>query len=456
MSAPPKPWEASRNNFRLQQQQNTSSFSSPQTSSVFPRSTYASDKTMFTSNNSTPQTSIPRAPPRPPGSTLPAGTLGQSYGMNSYGYNSPTYSPYGMRSSYGYGGGYGGYSSLGMGGYSSYGSPYSSYGMMGYGRANYSPYGQMPYGQQAADSGFIRMAEENSRPAFESLESMVHAFGSVSMMLESTFYAIHSSFRAVLGVADNFGRMRGMLAQVFSALTIFRAVRWAYHKLLELLGLRKAGGSEKIWAEAKVDSGLAAIGATADQEARKSSAWPIVMFMSLVMGGPYLIWKLVRSVLSNIPDAENAPGGSNEPWMQGKAPCMIGKATYSYHAAGADELSFNVGDVIAMAPQDKQPYHADGWLIGRKIGEASGGVINGPSPIGLVPSNHFKTLYCKAKKPSAQASTGEMPVIKEEPQPSTSSAPNFSPVEKLIEEQNELSDTSEPEVINMPEESVTV
>ncbi|CAB3379424.1 Hypothetical predicted protein [Cloeon dipterum] len=309
MSAPPKPWEASRNNFRLQQQQNTSSFSSPvQTSSVFPRSTYTSDKMMFTSNNSTPQTSIPRAPPRPPGSTLPAGTLGQSYGMNSYGYNSPTYSPYGMRSSYGYGGGYGGYSSLGMGGYSSYGSPYSSYGMMGYGRANYSPYGQMPYGQQAADSGFIRMAEENSRPAFESLESMVHAFGSVSMMLESTFYAIHSSFRAVLGVADNFGRMRGMLAQVFSALTIFRAVRWAYHKLLELLGLRKAGGSEKIWAEAKVDSGLASIGATADQDARKSSAWPIVMFMSLVMGGPYLIWKLVRSVLSNIPDAENAPG----------------------------------------------------------------------------------------------------------------------------------------------------
>lgn len=79
--------------------------------------------------------------------------------------------------------------------------------------------------------------------------------------------------------------------------------------------------------------------------------------------------------------------------MVGKAPCMIGKASFNYHAGSADELSFNVGDVIAMAPTEKQPYQADGWLLARKIGDASGAHINGPSPIGLVPSNHFKTLY---------------------------------------------------------------
>lgn len=84
---------------------------------------------------------------------------------------------------------------------------------------------------------------------------------------------------------------------------------------------------------------------------------------------------------------------SNEPWMVGKAPCMIGKASFNYQAGSADELSFNMGDVIAMAPTEKQPYQADGWLLARKIGDASGAHINGPSPIGLVPSNHFKTLY---------------------------------------------------------------
>lgn len=378
------------------------------------------------------------------------------------GYNS-SYSPYGMRSGYGSYGGYGGMSSYsgygGLGGYGSYGSGYGggygSYGspyssLMSYGRGGYGGYGmngQMPHmpGQDNRYStnnydlrfltccpfcSFIQMAEESSRPAFQSLESMVHAFGSVSMMLESTFFAIHSSFRAVLGVAENFGRMRGMLAQVFSALTIFKAVRWAYHQLLVLLGnfasltrihkkinfsnsvgIRKRGSTEKIWAEATADSGMASIGGPQGAEARKSSAWPIVMFMSLVMGGPYLIWKLLRSVLSNVPDAQQSQGtlfflfnlnfslnfvnldASNEPWMVGKAPCMIGKASFNYQAGSADELSFNMGDVIAMAPTDKQPYQADGWLLARKIGDASGAHVNGPSPIGLVPSNHFKTLY---------------------------------------------------------------
>ncbi|XP_059486010.1 peroxisomal membrane protein PEX13 [Neocloeon triangulifer] len=421
MSAPLKPWETRNNSLRLQQQQNTTSFASSLPSqSVFPRpgTMYSADN-LYGASSSNPQMTGPRAPPRPPGSTVPGGTMSQSYATGSYG---SSYSPYGMRPSYGYGGGYGGYSSYGYGtgGYGSYTSPYSSYGMMGgYGRGygGVGQYGQMPYGHAAAESRFIRMAEENSRPAFESLESMVHAFGSVSMMMESTFYAVHSSFRAVLGVAENFGRMRGMLAQVFSALTIFRAMRWAYHKLLELLGIRKSGNSEKVWADATAESGLASISGAEGQEAQKSSAWPIVMFMSLVMGGPYLIWKLVRSVMKNIPDPESAKSGNSEPWMVGKAPCMIGKATYSYHAGSADELSFNAGDVIAMAPTDKQPYHADGWLIGRKISDVSRGSTSEPSPIGLVPSNHFKTLYSKAKKTTeATSSPSELPVINEDDQ----------------------------------------
>jgi hypothetical protein len=73
-------------------------------------------------------------------------------------------------------------------------------------------------------------------------------------------------------------------------------------------GIRKAGSTEKIWAEASADSGLAAVGGPLDEETKRSSAWPIVMFMSLVMGGPYLIWKLLRSVLSNIPESTKSQG----------------------------------------------------------------------------------------------------------------------------------------------------
>lgn len=49
------------------------------------------------------------------------------------------------------------------------------------------------------DFRFIQMAEENSRPAFQSIESVVGAVGSIAMMLENTFFAMTSSFRAILG-----------------------------------------------------------------------------------------------------------------------------------------------------------------------------------------------------------------------------------------------------------------
>jgi len=80
------------------------------------------------------------------------------------------------------------------------------------------------------------MAEESSRPAFQSIESLVHTFGSVSFMLESTFNAVYSSFRAVLSVAENFGRLRTMFGQFFSTFAVLRTLQWLYRKLLYLIG----------------------------------------------------------------------------------------------------------------------------------------------------------------------------------------------------------------------------
>ena len=59
-------------------------------------------------------------------------------------------------------------------------------------------YGYGGYGAASgADNRFIRLAEENSRPAFETIQSIVNTFGSISMMFESTYYALYSSFRFV-------------------------------------------------------------------------------------------------------------------------------------------------------------------------------------------------------------------------------------------------------------------
>lgn len=84
---------------------------------------------------------------------------------------------------------------------------------------------------------FLQVAEESSRNAFQSIESLVHAFSSVSMMLESTYHAMYSSFRAVLGVVDNFSRLRQMFSQFISAITILNIIRNFYKRLLHWLGI---------------------------------------------------------------------------------------------------------------------------------------------------------------------------------------------------------------------------
>lgn len=67
---------------------------------------------------------------------------------------------------------------------------------------------------------------------------MLQAFSSVTMMFESTFHAIHSSYMSVLGVADNFGKMRSVFGQIFSTFAIIRAINWMFKKLLYLIGMK--------------------------------------------------------------------------------------------------------------------------------------------------------------------------------------------------------------------------
>ena len=207
-------------------------------------------------------------------------------------------------------GGYSGYSPGGYGGYSSpystgmYSSPYSSmyggYGSSMYG--GYSGYGGMGYnrfgyGQNMNEyNSFARMAEESSRPAFQSIESIVGAFSSVSMMLDSTFQAVYNSFRAVIGVADNFSRMRIQFAQVFSAFAVFRTLRYLYRKLLVLLRLRPQGFAEEAWVEA---GDTVAQNTAAKAPGGGKSSWPVLMFFAIILGGPWLIWKFLKSAFAN-------------------------------------------------------------------------------------------------------------------------------------------------------------
>ena len=175
----------------------------------------------------------------------------------------------------------------------------SGYGMYG-GYGGYSGYGMgvnrfSSYGGQS-ESLFVRQAEESSRAAFQSIESIVHAFGSVAMMLESTHFAMHNSFLAVLSMADHFSRLKAHLVSVVGALTLFKAIRYIFRKICSLLGIGQAQVlQDELWNEAAIT----VMSSGADTDSKRPKSWPIILFFGVVLGTPLLIWKLLQSILKD-------------------------------------------------------------------------------------------------------------------------------------------------------------
>ncbi|XP_058799596.1 peroxisomal membrane protein PEX13 isoform X2 [Phymastichus coffea] len=295
-----------------------------------------------------------------------------------------SYSPFGSSylgsslSSYGYGSGY-----------NSYG--FGRYGMgMGMGIGSYpgySMYGQNQWGSPSGDveNRFVQYAEESTRPAFQSIEAMVHTFSSLTMMLESTFFAMTSSFRAILGVADNMGKLRTMLKQLFSSFALVRLMKWLYYKVKYMLGLRNQNlNSEVLWREtiSEVLHG--------SSEQNGTSSWPIFVFLSILFATPYLIHKLVSN-------AKNISVNVNNPkeWLQNKEPVHTATAIYDFTAASNEELSLKTGQKVWLAPQSLQPKNLPGWWRATDS-------IN----VGLIPSTYVTVVgQLKKKLDSNQSQT---------------------------------------------------
>ncbi|NXK85876.1 PEX13 protein, partial [Formicarius rufipectus] len=261
------------------------------------------------------------------------------------------------------------YSSSFSPGYGSYGSSfYGSYSPYSYG------YGGLGYNRFCADgippSRFVQQAEESSRGAFQSIESIVHAFASVSMMMDATFSAVYNSFRAVLDVANHFSRLKIHFTKVFSAFALVRTIRYLYQRLQRLLGLRTGSENEDLWAES--EGRVARVGLE-DKMGSSAKSWPIFLFFAVIMGGPYLIWKL----LSTYSDEETV--SSN--WASGEDDHVVGRAEYDFNALSEEEISFRAGDMLRLAPKEQQP-KIRGWLLASSDGQTTG----------LVPANYIKIL----------------------------------------------------------------
>ncbi|KAI9483934.1 MAG: Peroxin 13, N-terminal region-domain-containing protein [Benjaminiella poitrasii] len=392
MPSPPKPWEVNNG---------TAAASTPVVSQSMNDASSA-----ITSTPSATTTTVPTVPSRP--STLGTSNYGgygtsgygtSGYGTSSYGgYGSTGYGGYGTTGYGGYGTtGYGGYGTSGYGGYGStgygsYNSPYSRLGM-GYG-SSYSPYnrfGGNAYGNRFGmgggpdEFGLTQRMETSTRATFDVIESIVSAFGGFAQMLDSTYMATHSSFMAMVGVAEQFGNLRHYLGGIFS---IYALLRWMKRMLYRLTGRTpppelsspetesdpQQGGEQQQQLqitengeqeETEVDAAATLNQLVAQRPSR--SKRPIIIFLALVTGLPYLMYKLIqKSKEYRLRQRMMIPQFSGPP-------PQLARVVHDFVAASPIELTIRQGELIhVLSTVDPATGMMSDWWQGRNENGAVG------------------------------------------------------------------------------------
>ena len=278
---------------------------------------------MASSDESEP---LPPAPPPKQSSQVP-------YGMGTC---SPNFFPYGNL----------GWQGVGYGGFGQ--GPFSG-NMYGYNPAFGGSYLE---NSMYGSGGFLERFEASGRPAFEMIGSIVNAFGSVSMLLESTHQSVFSIFKSVYLVVEQFKGLRRNFVGIISAFSFAKTLRWLQAFISK---------NDSAW-NSSLESGDISDG---------SGKWLILAFTSVMIGLPWLVLKSMKSV--SVQDQSK--------WRSGESEHFVGTAKFDFLARNEEELSLVKDQTIKIAPRQLQPPVRD-WFLATVDGEK----------IGLVPANYVKLL----------------------------------------------------------------
>ncbi|KAF2675271.1 hypothetical protein BT63DRAFT_33133 [Microthyrium microscopicum] len=290
--SPPKPWERAG--------AGTVS-GAPLTSSTTSQPTSTMDGS---------STAPPALPSRPATLSSVVNQTASNYStMNGAGaYGASPYGMSGMNSTYGTG-------------YNSYSSPYNRFGGMGgsmygggMGGMGGGMYGGMGGGMYGGGMGGMygnQMGMDPNNPSltqsfsnstqatFQLIQSIVGAFGGFAQMLESTFMATHSSFFAMVSVAEQFGNLRQTLGSV---LGIYTVMGWLRSLLAKVTGRPPPARSTDLTPAkfAKFNGRLPDGSPAPPAPSRK----PLLVFALAVFGLPYLMGKLIKALARSQEESE--------------------------------------------------------------------------------------------------------------------------------------------------------
>ncbi|CAF2723506.1 unnamed protein product [Rotaria sp. Silwood2] len=269
----------------------------------------------------------------------------------------------------------------------------------------YNNYRFTPYGAQSniPVSNFAQLAIDESRSAFSSIESIIHTFRSISLMLESTFTSVYSSFRAVTDVLDHFTRIRHEITAIYPLVLIWKFLKYLYHRLLRLLHLRQTtqGNTEETWSAIYNSLQRSTTNANEPPVGASSSSLLVALFFIVSLGTPILMLKFINSIIKKKQSVNNS-------WLEQQNNQAQVVALYDYVARNSDELSFTRGTTIYLAPIGLQSTSSH-WFVGT-IDRIH---------TGLIPANYVQ--------PVRQPTNSSITLRPQTPFNATSAAPASSP-----------------------------
>ncbi|CAG8158546.1 unnamed protein product [Penicillium olsonii] len=339
------------------------------------------------------------------------------------------YSPYGASrlGTSAYGTGMGGYGS--MGGMGSYSSPYSRFGTMGgmgsmYG-GGYGGYGGGMYGmggmggmggmyggmggQDPNDPNSLTNSfGQSTQATFHMIESIVGAFGGFAQMLESTYMATHSSFFAMVSVAEQFGNLRNTLG---SALGIFTIIRWFRTLIAKLTGRPPPADATSLTPAAFASfmgrSGPVTL-PDGSPAPTKPSKKPFFMFLIALFGLPYLMGKLIKTMARSQEEAQRRQqlvGPNGEPGSASLDPAKLDfcRLLYDYtpetQESNGIDLAVKKGDIVAvLSKSDPMGNASEWWRCRARDGR-----------VGYLPGPYLETIQ---RRPTQAITAGSEPATR--------------------------------------------
>ncbi|KAK3996872.1 Peroxin 13, N-terminal region-domain-containing protein [Cladorrhinum sp. PSN332] len=299
MASPPKPWE--RPGSSSATSEDTKATSSVPVAPTLPATTgsNALSAPAMTTTGST--TGAPAIPPMPASLTAAVNQNAAAYSrpMTPYGgyssaYSSPYSSPYNRL-----GGGYGGYGGGMYGGMGGSMGGYGGYGGGMYGGGMYGGMGGGMPGDPNNPDSLTNRFNTSTQATFQMLEGIVGAFGGFAQMLESTYMATHSSFFAMVSVAEQFRALRDTLGSI---LGIFTMMRWIRTLIAKLRGKPPPADATALTpaAFACFEGRQSPIEGGAPKPSRK----PLFFFILAAFGLPYVMSRFIRSFAANVEEEE--------------------------------------------------------------------------------------------------------------------------------------------------------